>query len=141
MNMLKHFELKELKQDNRGEICLLRFGNSEPKLEAFLSHTKTSVSRSGYYFKPNKIIGDMPPRIYLVLNGRFLYRNKDIKTGEETEKEIKTGDYIYLEPNHAHMFTALEDSDMIEFTPGSTEKEEMIPYPPYRELVEKSVMK
>jgi len=135
--MLKHFELKELKQDARGEICILRFGDSEPKLEAFLSHTKSGVSRSGYYFKPNKIIPGMPPRVYLVLNGRFMYRKKNIKTGEETEKEIKTGDYLSIEPDHAHIFTALEDSDMIEFMPGSTEKEEMIPYPPYREIVEK----
>ncbi|TAL48128.1 hypothetical protein EPN87_01305 [archaeon] len=133
--MLEHFELKELKQDTRGEICLLIFD----KFEAFVSHTKKGVSRSGYYFKPNKDIAGAPSRIYVVLRGRFLYREKDMASGNEVEKEIKTGDHFSIMDNHAHMFTALEDTDMIEFTPGATGKIEMVPYQSYREIVERDI--
>lgn len=135
--MLQNFGLKELKQDNRGEICLLqmRLGG----YEVFLSHTKKGVARGGYFFKPNKYIKGAPSRIYIVVSGKFTYKETDIASGHEMVKEIKVGEFFATGPNVAHIFIALEDCDMIEFTPGSKGMEEMVPYPPYRELAEKGM--
>lgn len=120
-------EFKKICSDNRGILSLLKFGD----YESLVSFTKGGKSRSGYYFKEN--------RIYVILSGSFEFHEKNIETGEEEKKIIKTGDHFTVKPNIAHFFTALEDSFMIEFTPHAKEKVEMIPYKPYREICEKDI--
>jgi len=118
-------ELLKVHEDKRGLLDLLKFDN----YEALISFTAKGKSRSGYYFKVD--------RIYAVLLGSFLFRERSMKTNVEIEKTVKTGDHFTVKPDHAHVFTALEDSFMIEFTPNAKEKIEMIPYKPYREICEK----
>lgn len=125
--MTSDSKLDELSVDDRGYLKLLRFSD----FEALLSHTVKGKSRSGYYFKVD--------RIYVVLSGSFLYRVRNMEDGAETEKIIKAGDYFTVKHSNAHVFTALEDSYMIEFTPNVKEKIEMIPYEPYRKICEKVV--
>jgi hypothetical protein len=119
--------LEEVPADKRGYLKLLKFG----EYEALLSYTLKGKSRSGYYFKVD--------RVYIVLSGSFEYMEKNIENGNETKKIIKTGDHFTVKPGDAHMFTALEDTYMIEFTPGVKGKIEMIPYKPYREICEKDM--
>ena len=120
-------ELVVIDADKRGFLRLLKFDN----YEALISFTAKGKSRSGYYFKVD--------RTYAVLLGSFLFRERAMKMNAETEKTIKTGDHFTVKPDHAHVFTALEDSFMIEFTPNAKEKIEMIPYKPYRKICEKDV--
>lgn len=121
------FKFVEICSDKRGLLNLLNFGN----YEALLSYTMKGKSRSGYYFKKD--------RIYVVLSGSFLLREKNMKTYVEIKKTVKTGDHFTITPSVAHMFTALENSYMIEFTPKAKKKAEMIPYKPYREVCEKDI--
>lgn len=119
------FNLEGISNDKRGHLNLLRFSD----YEALLSFTAKGKSRSGYYFKVE--------RVYIVLSGSFQYTEKVMPNGKETKKIIKTGDHFTVMPGNAHIFTALQDSYMIEFTPNAKEKIEMIPYKPYREISEK----
>ena len=120
-------ELLKIHEDKRGLLELLKFDNHE----AVVSFTTKGKSRSGYYFKVK--------RVYTVLLGSFLFRETNIKTNNEKKWVIKTGDHFSVKPGYAHMFTALEDSFMIEFTPNAKEKIEMIPYKPYRDICEKEI--
>mgnify|MGYP001605181505 FL=1 len=120
-------KLVELNDDKRGFLKLMGFGD----YEALVSFTVKDKSRSGYFFKVD--------RVYVVILGSFLYRVRNMKDGAETEKIIRAGDYFTVKPGNAHVFTALEDSYMIEFTPNVKEKIEMIPYEPYRKICEKDV--
>jgi len=117
----------ELGTDKRGFLKLVKFDN----YEALLSYTVKSKSRSGYYLKVD--------RVYIVLFGSFLYRERNMTNGIEVEKIIKTGDHFTVKPGNAHVFTALEDSYMMEFSPDAKEKIEMIPYEPYRRICEKDI--
>ena len=119
--------LEEISVDRRGYLKLLRFGD----YEALVSFTVKGNSRSGYSFKID--------RVYIVLSGSFEYSEKNLNDGKETKKIIKTGDHFTVKPGNAHMFTALEESHMIEFTPGTKVKIGMIPYKPYREICEKDM--
>ncbi len=120
-------KLEEISVDKRGYLKLLRFGD----YEALVSLTVKGKSRSGYSFKVD--------RVYIVLSGSFEYSEKSLADGEEIKKTIRTGDHFTVKPGNAHMFTALEDTCMIEFTPGAKGKIEMIPYKPYREISEKDM--
>lgn len=120
-------KLVKINEDKRGILQLLKFND----YEALVSYTVKGKSRSGHYFKVD--------RVYIVVSGSFLFRERNMDTGIETEKIIKPGDYFTVKPGNAHVFTALEDSYMIEFTPNAKEKIEMIPYHPYREICEKDI--
>lgn len=120
-------ELAEVGEDKRGSLKLLKFGGHE----ALLSFTLKGKSRSGYFFKVD--------RVYIVLLGKFSYKEKNMKNGHETERIIETGDHFTVTPGNAHIFTAIEDSYMIEFTPDANGKIEMTPYKPYREICEKDI--
>lgn len=120
-------KIEKISVDKRGVLQLVKFNNRE----ALMSYTTKGKSRSGYYFKVD--------RVYVVLSGSFLFRERNMKTDEEKKKVIKTGNHFTVRPGRAHVFTALEDSYMIEFTPNATEKIEMIPYEPYRKFCEKDI--
>lgn len=115
--------IEEIHRDNRGFLRLIKFKGKE----YLLSYTLKGASRGGYFFKRD--------RIYAVLNGSLLFREMNLQTQKEVEKTIKTGDHFTITPGNAHLFTALEDSFMIELTPDAEEKAEMIPYEPYRKLI------
>jgi len=127
MAKLDSIKLVGISDGKRGFLKLLKFDD----YEALISYTVKGKSRSGYYFKVD--------RIYIVLFGSFLYRERNMTNGIEVEKVIKTGDHFTVKPDNAHVFTALEDSYMIEFSPESKEKIEMIPYEPYRKICEKDI--
>lgn len=118
-------ELEKISFDKRGYLKILRFGD----YEALVSFTIKGKSRSGYYFKTD--------RVYIVLSGSFQYMERNMTDGKEIKRIIKAGDHFTVKPEYAHIFTALEDSYMIEFTPNAKGKIEMIPYKPYREISEK----
>lgn len=125
MSKSNSVKFEEISSDKRGFLKLLKLVD----YEALVSYTVKGKSRSGYYFNVD--------RIYVVLSGSFLIRERNMNTGVETKKTIKTGEHFTVKPSNAHIFTALEDSYMIEFTPGAKEKIEMIPYEPYREICER----
>ena len=120
-------KIEDICSDNRGSLSLLKFD----EYESLVSFTKKGKSRSGYYFKED--------RIYVVLFGSFLFRETNIKTSVEKKKKIMTGDHFIVKSKIAHIFTALEDSYMIEFSLKSKKKIEMIPYKSYREISEKDI--
>lgn len=115
----KEITMKKINGDNRGYLQLVEFGDKE----FLVSFSFKGAPRGGYYHDVE--------RWHLVLDGSFLF--KEVVDGKESERVIKTGDLVAVKPGIPHIFIALEDTLMIEF---SKEKCVMTKYESYRKIVD-----
>lgn len=68
---------------------------------------------------------------HIVLGGRFRVSLHDMKTGEESVREMAEGDSILIPAEVAHLFEAKEDAVMAESRLGGYEATD---YEPFRKL-------
>lgn len=118
-------DLKEIYGDARGNLCILEWRGQE----VLLFSINKGYSRGGDYHKSRQHD--------VVLAGRVECRFKrHIESQGEVVKTLNPGEVISFEAGSPHMFTALEDSLMVEWLEGPFEKEM---YPPYRKIVEEKM--
>jgi len=118
---LKEIEWKEVHRDTRGELYVLEWMGREV---LFFSINK-GCSRGGDYHGSRQYD--------LVLAGKVTCRFKHSLEGREVTKTLSPGDSISFEAGFPHMFTALENSLMVEWLTGPFER---TMYRPYREILE-----
>jgi len=113
-------EIEKIHEDKRGSLHRILFKEKE----FLIIFTKKGMLRGGDYHKSTQ-------RDF-VLTGCMEFRYKT--DGREHVKTLNAGEMIHFEPNVPHMFTAKEDTLIIEWLEGEFEKSY---YQPYRKLVEK----
>lgn len=118
----KMINVKKVHSDARGEIVVLEWNDRE----ILVFTIRRGYGRGGDYHKSKNFI--------VVLAGKVECRFKYfLETTSEVVKTLESGDLISFGAGEPHMFTALEDSLMIEWLSGISEK---TIYPPYRKIVE-----
>lgn len=113
-------EIEKIHEDKRGSLHRILFRGKE----FLIVFTKKGMLRGGDYHKSTQHD--------VVLIGWMEFRYK--KDGQEQIKTLKAGEMIHFEPGVPHMFTAKEDTLILEWLDGEFEKSY---YEPYRKLVEK----
>ena len=113
-------EFKKSISDIRGIILFCSFGKSA----VHLVQTKKCFSRGGHYhpFKSD----------HYLLRGKIEFKEIDIDTNIEKIRIIDAPCTLSVEPNVAHLLTALDDSLFLEFFKI---KYSAIEYLPYRNIV------
>jgi dTDP-4-dehydrorhamnose 3,5-epimerase-like enzyme len=111
-------EIEKVHEDERGSIHRILFKGRE----FIILFTKKGYLRGGDYHKSKQHD--------VVLTGKMEFRY--IKNGEEEVRTLEAGEMIKFEPNVPHMFSAKEDTLIIEWLEGEFEKSY---YQPYRRLV------
>lgn len=106
--------------DMRGTIFFYSFG----KLIIHFVETKNGFSRGGHY---HQFQSD-----HMLLQGKVEFKTFNLKTNIEQIKIISAPLTISVEPNTAHLLTALEDSLFLECFEM---KYSAIDYLPYRKIV------
>jgi len=113
-------EIEKIHEDKRGSLHRILFEGKE----FLLVFTKKGMLRGGDYHKSTQHD--------VVLSGSMEFRYK--KGTLEQIKTLGVGEMIHFEPNVPHVFTAKEDTLIIEWLEGEFEKSY---YEPYRRLVER----
>lgn len=111
-------EIEKVNEDQRGSIHRILFKGKE----FIILFTKKGCLRGGDYHKSNQHD--------IVLTGKLEFKYK--ANGREQTKTLGAGEMICFEPNVPHMFSAKEDTLIVEWLDGEFEKSY---YQPYRRLV------
>tara|TARA_B110000495_G_C22838186_1_gene488865 strand:- start:475 stop:849 length:375 start_codon:yes stop_codon:yes gene_type:complete len=111
-------------EDNRGKILFCSHNKSFVRLVEI----KKGYSRGGHYHKVNQL--------HIVISGSLEVKEINIKTKNETTRKIVEPTTMDIPKYHAHLFTALEDSLILEY---SKEEIESFEYEEYRKII-KNVM-
>lgn len=113
-------KLEKVHEDERGSIHRLLFKGKE----FIILFTRKGYLRGGDYHKSKQhdvvLVGEM----------KFRYRIN----GKDYSKTLGAGEMTHFEPHVPHMFSAKEDTVIVEWLEGEFEKSY---YQPYRKLVEK----
>ena len=110
--------------DIRGIILFCSFGKST----VHLVETKKGFSRGGHY---HKFKSD-----HILLQGKIEFKEFNINTNSEQIRILSAPITISVEPNVAHLLTALEDTIFLEFFDSEYSSTD---YTPYRTIVEKNM--
>lgn len=98
---------KRLLQD-RGELALIEDGGMFRHLGYFSLKKGRGYYRGGHYHL-NKV------EHFYVVSGKIMIDLVDLETGEKGRVTVRTGNCVTLEPNCAHRFEAVEDTQVIEY--------------------------
>ena len=117
-------EFKKSFSDVRGIILCCSYGKS------FIHFVKTKkgFSRGGHY---HKFKSD-----HILLKGKIEFKEFNISTNSEQIRILSSPTTISVEPNVAHLLTALEDTVFLEFFNFEYSSTDYIPY---RTIVEKKI--
>jgi hypothetical protein len=110
--------------DVRGTIMFYSFG----KLIIHLVETKKGFSRGGHY---HKFKSD-----HILLQGKIEFKELHLDTNMEQIRILSAPYIISVEPNVAHILTALEDSLFLECFDT---KYSAIDYLPYRNIINEKI--
>lgn len=119
--MLNILKFEGQVEDIRGKIMFFSYGDKKINM----SDIKKGFARGGHYYDSEQI--------RIIISGKIEYRTKNIVTGEEQIMMMDAPRSIVLEPKTAHIFTALEDTVLIELFDN---REGRTNYPEYRTMVE-----
>ena len=117
-------EFKKSFSDVRGIILFCSFGKSS----LHFVKTKKGFSRGGHY---HKFKSD-----HILLKGKIEFKEFNISTNSEQIRILSSPTTISVEPNVAHLLTALEDTVFLEFFHSEYSSTDYIPY---RTIVEKKM--
>ena len=117
-------EFKKSYSDIRGIILFCSFGKSS----LHFVKTQKGFSRGGHY---HKFKSD-----HILLQGKIEFKEFNMNTNLEQIRILSAPVTITVEPNIAHLLTALEDSLFLE---SFKTKYSAIEYLPYRNIVKKSM--
>ncbi len=110
--------------DVRGTILFYSFG----KLTIHFVETKKGFSRGGHY---HKFKSD-----HILLQGKIEFREFNLSTNMEQIRIISAPYTISVEPNVAHLLTALDDSLFLECFDAEYSATD---YSPYRNIVNEKI--
>ena len=117
-------EFKKSFSDVRGIILFCSYGKSS----LHFVKTKKGFSRGGHY---HKFKSD-----HILLKGKIEFKEFNISTNSEQIRILSSPTTISVEPNVAHLLTALEDTVFLEFFNFEYSSTDYIPY---RTIVEKKI--
>ena len=117
-------EFKKSFSDVRGIILFCSYGKSS----LHFVKTKKGFSRGGHY---HKFKSD-----HILLQGKIEFKEFNISTNSEQIRILSSPTTISVEPNVAHLLTALEDTVFLEFFNFEYSSTDYIPY---RTIVEKKI--
>ena len=117
-------EFRKSFSDVRGIILFCSFGKSS----LHFVKTKKGFSRGGHY---HKFKSD-----HILLQGKIEFKEFNINTNSEQIRILSAPITISVEPNVAHLLTALEDTIFLEFFDSEYSSTD---YTPYRTIVEKNM--
>lgn len=117
-------EFKKSFSDVRGIILFCSYGKSS----LHFVKTKKGFSRGGHY---HKFKSD-----HILLKGKIEFKEFNISTNFEQVRILSAPITITVEPNIAHLLTALEDTVFLEFFHSEYSSTDYIPY---RTIVEKKI--
>lgn len=117
-------EFNKSVNDIRGTIMFYSFG----KLIIHFVETKKGFSRGGHY---HKFKSD-----HMLLQGKIEFKELNLDTNMEQIRILSAPYIISVEPNVAHILTALEDSLFLECFDT---KYSAIDYLPYRNIVNEKI--
>tara|TARA_B110001454_G_scaffold203965_1_gene212309 strand:- start:1121 stop:1495 length:375 start_codon:yes stop_codon:yes gene_type:complete len=117
-------KFKKSYSDIRGIILFCSFGKSS----LHFVKTKKGFSRGGHY---HKFKSD-----HILLQGKIEFKEFNINTNSEQIRILSAPITISVEPNVAHLLTALEDTIFLEFFDSEYSSTD---YTPYRTIVEKNM--
>ena len=117
-------EFKKSFSDVRGIILFCSYGKSS----LHFVKTKKGFSRGGHY---HKFKSD-----HILLQGKIEFKEFNISTNSEQIRILSSPTTISVEPNVAHLLTALEDTVFLEFFHSEYSSTDYIPY---RTIVEKKI--
>jgi len=119
-------KIKKLNEDVRGEMYQI-LNNGK---EFILFDIKAGMARGGDYHTTNQYD--------LVMDGEVEYR-RTLPNGEEIINILRKTDYIMSPKNEPHIFIALEDSLVLEWTELGKFQKEL--YAPYRKIIDERMKK
>lgn len=111
--------ISKVHTDNRGQVFRFDVGEKTHLLVTF----EPGISRGGHYHQAGQW--------HIVLAGKFNVKLYYINTSEEVELCLVEGDSLFIEPEVAHLFTAIGFSVLCESRIGEPEATD---YEPYRKL-------
>ena len=117
-------EFKKSYSDIRGIILFCSFGKSS----LHFVKTQKGFSRGGHY---HKFKSD-----HIILKGKIEFKEFNMNTNLEQIRILSAPVTITVEPNIAHLLTALEDTVFLEFFDFEYSSTDYIPY---RTIVEKKM--
>ena len=120
VTIMRDITFKKIHEDARGKLYEFSFNGKNFLLVTYVK----GAPRGGHYHE-----FDLP---HVVVSGKFLCRELNLETNEESEFEIKPGDVVNVRAKIVHMFIALEDGIMLELKPDNL----AVDYPPWRKIVE-----
>jgi mannose-6-phosphate isomerase-like protein (cupin superfamily) len=94
--------------NDTGEMAQILNGPDTYKFLTFLSFRPTSSRLRGNHYHNKKL------ELMYLIRGRLIGTYRNLSTGAETTVELETGDLVTIEPNCAHAYLALEDTDAVE---------------------------
>ena len=119
-------ELKFVKsvEDKRGRIFFCKFGD----LSVNVVETKMNFSRGGHFHEFQST--------HFLLKGKIKFKTFDLSTNHEKTQHFSAYSEISVEPNVAHLLTALTDTIFVEFFKNEYTATD---FPLYRNIVEKQI--
>ncbi len=94
--------------EDRGEFVQVAYQEEMRHLAVF--EIKKGFSRGNHYHKKKE-------EIFYIFDGRLRAIFLDMDTREKGEKILEKGDRLRLKPRCGHLFIALEDTLVIEYSP------------------------
>jgi dTDP-4-dehydrorhamnose 3,5-epimerase-like enzyme len=101
--------------EERGEFVQISY--REEIRHVALFEIKRGFSRGGHYHEKKE-------EVFYVVRGKIKAKMMDLDTHHEEERLFETGDRIRIEPRCAHLFYALEDTLVVEYSPQIFEPED-----------------
>lgn len=126
MKESSNLKIKKTEEDPRGFVYSGDFNNRKFIILSF----KKGAPRGGHYHNMKTV--------HFVFSGSLELKLKDIEKNKEEKRIVKSGDTIIVEPGIVHMFTAIEDSLVLELREENLETTE---YQPYRKIVNEFIKK
>ncbi len=114
------FLLEKIHEDKRGKIFLGKIGNKEFSI----IYSVKGAPRGGHFHNKDQL--------HFIAHGKFAFREIDAKTQKETKKILRVGDCVNIKSRNPHLFTALQDSILVEVKGVGTKTVE---FPKWRKIV------
>ena len=95
-------------QEERGEFVQVAYREEMRHLAVF--EIRKGFSRGNHYHEKKE-------EIFYILDGRIRAIFLDMDTREKEEKVLEKGDKLRIKPRCGHIFNALEDTRVVEYSP------------------------
>jgi dTDP-4-dehydrorhamnose 3,5-epimerase-like enzyme len=94
--------------EERGEFVQISYREEIRHLALF--EIKRGFSRGGHYHERKE-------EIFYIASGKIVAKFLDLDTDEKAERVLEKGDRLRIRPRCAHLFTGVEDTLIVEYSP------------------------